>query len=54
MTDFKIKGKCFGCRKIKWFISKRKLATPVGEVTSRERFCPSCYKELTNKVCQKN
>ncbi len=47
----KIKGKCHGCRKNKWFIRTRKVFLPIGvEAKSKDLLCNHCYKLIKKGI----
>lgn len=48
MNDIKLYGKCFTCKKNRFFVRKRKIRLMKlnKEVTSRERFCTPCFKGI--------
>ena len=51
MKDFKLYGKCSGCKKKKLFISKRTVKLPVDRTaTSHNLLCYKCYKEVQNAI----
>lgn len=52
--SMKIRGKCFGCKKHKWFVRTRVVQLPMG-LTARNKdlICNECFKKLNSQI-QKN
>ncbi len=47
MTDFKLYGKCHGCKRERFFIRKAKVTLPNGlKATSHDLMCGSCIDKL--------
>jgi len=53
MKHFSIRGICRGCRKMKWFVRKRNITLPIGQVAeSKDLFCTTCYNKLQGVLNQ--
>lgn len=45
--DSKLYGKCFKCKRNRFFVAKRGIKLPIGDIAkSRELFCNKCFKQL--------
>lgn len=51
MTDFKIRGRCLGCKRKRWFVRKRQVKLPIGLIaTSKDLMCTTCYRKLIDNL----
>lgn len=51
MTDFKWRGQCKACRRIKFFIRKATVSLPIGQVArSQDLMCGSCIRTVRANI----
>lgn len=43
----KLLSKCEGCRKVKFFVTKRNYKTNVGVMKSQSELCGKCFKGIS-------
>lgn len=51
MNDFTFYGPCEGCKKPRFFIRKRDIKLPIGQVAkSQKKLCGKCYKAVKKVI----